>query len=375
MTNKFSRRVAEIGELIDEATFDPKGWDDALDAMHRLMPETQIVLHTRDSLAPGTTPVLLRGWDMTHIASYTQHYAALNPWVPIMAEAPLMVPVWTEDTLPSSSFENTEFYTDWLRGAGNALSATGLKLFQESGRNASIDLHYSIRHNEAHHRDARKLLSAIAPRLRRSIAAARVFHPTAARTDLPGALTEAAFLVDTNCVVRDHNGAAQQLLESGSTLSLSPKGRLLLSPCGWNEWLEEQVARACGAKKSKPVTSARQPSGSFNVIVLPIRDRTSNFSGIASLFPPTLYALVIFQRAAHRIEMVVKDNARNPYRLTAAEQRLVSALLDGRSLSEAAEQFGITRETVRTHLRSIFLKTGTHRQVELVRLLMKVPSE
>jgi DNA-binding CsgD family transcriptional regulator len=44
-------------------------------------------------------------------------------------------------------------------------------------------------------------------------------------------------------------------------------------------------------------------------------------------------------------------------------------LVTGTRLSEAADSFGVSTETVRTQLKSIFLKTGTNRQSDLARLL------
>ena len=57
------------------------------------------------------------------------------------------------------------------------------------------------------------------------------------------------------------------------------------------------------------------------------------------------------------------------YGLTPAEQRLASQLVSGVSLAEAAAKMGIGYETARAQLKSIFVKTGTHRQAELVALI------
>jgi len=57
---------------------------------------------------------------------------------------------------------------------------------------------------------------------------------------------------------------------------------------------------------------------------------------------------------------------KNRFGLTPAEARLVLRLMSGDSLHSAAKALGIQYETVRTHLKSIFQKTGTRRQAELV---------
>jgi DNA-binding CsgD family transcriptional regulator len=57
------------------------------------------------------------------------------------------------------------------------------------------------------------------------------------------------------------------------------------------------------------------------------------------------------------------------FQLTRAEARLAVHLMSGRSLTEAADLFGVSHNTVRSQLRVIFEKTQTRRQADLVRLL------
>jgi DNA-binding CsgD family transcriptional regulator len=52
--------------------------------------------------------------------------------------------------------------------------------------------------------------------------------------------------------------------------------------------------------------------------------------------------------------------------LTDAESRLAALLGSGDSLEDACDRLRIAKETGRNHLKSIFAKTGTHRQAELV---------
>jgi DNA-binding CsgD family transcriptional regulator len=55
--------------------------------------------------------------------------------------------------------------------------------------------------------------------------------------------------------------------------------------------------------------------------------------------------------------------------LTPAEARIARGISTGRSLDELARAGGVSRETVRTQLKSLMMKTGTSRQVELAVLL------
>ncbi|MDO6459310.1 helix-turn-helix transcriptional regulator [Granulosicoccaceae sp. 1_MG-2023] len=59
------------------------------------------------------------------------------------------------------------------------------------------------------------------------------------------------------------------------------------------------------------------------------------------------------------------------YELTAAECNIASAMLEGRTVAQTAQALCITPQTVRQHLKSIMRKTGTHRQAELIALLLR----
>jgi DNA-binding CsgD family transcriptional regulator len=59
-------------------------------------------------------------------------------------------------------------------------------------------------------------------------------------------------------------------------------------------------------------------------------------------------------------------------KLTAAEARLARYLMQGNSLDEAAAALCVTKNTLRTQLRSLFSKTDTHRQSDLLRLLLRM---
>lgn len=58
------------------------------------------------------------------------------------------------------------------------------------------------------------------------------------------------------------------------------------------------------------------------------------------------------------------------YRLTPAETRLAEALLENDTIESYALKSEISRNTVRTHLASLFAKTGAKRQAELIRTLL-----
>lgn len=57
--------------------------------------------------------------------------------------------------------------------------------------------------------------------------------------------------------------------------------------------------------------------------------------------------------------------------LTPKEATLALRLAAGESLLDAARTLNMSPNTARTHLRSVFAKTGVDRQASLVRVLLK----
>jgi DNA-binding CsgD family transcriptional regulator len=70
-------------------------------------------------------------------------------------------------------------------------------------------------------------------------------------------------------------------------------------------------------------------------------------------------------------EMPQMEFLKNRFDLTPAEARLVARLITGESLQPCAKALGIKYETVRTYLKSVFQKTKTRRQAELVLVVIR----
>lgn len=78
-------------------------------------------------------------------------------------------------------------------------------------------------------------------------------------------------------------------------------------------------------------------------------------------------------RSARPLEPAGPDLATlaQSYGLTPAEIRITQELTQGRKLTQIAADLGVSRTTVAFHMRNIFQKTGTGRQVELIALVLK----
>jgi DNA-binding CsgD family transcriptional regulator len=60
--------------------------------------------------------------------------------------------------------------------------------------------------------------------------------------------------------------------------------------------------------------------------------------------------------------------------LTAAETRVAALLGSGLGLTEAAGALGVSRNTVKTHARQVFAKSGVRSSAALARLVASIPA-
>jgi DNA-binding CsgD family transcriptional regulator len=74
-------------------------------------------------------------------------------------------------------------------------------------------------------------------------------------------------------------------------------------------------------------------------------------------------------------EIPQADFLEDRFDLTPAQARLVIQLTAGHSLRSSAKALGVKYESVRSCLKSIFQKTGTHRQAELVLTVFSAMSD
>jgi len=107
---------------------------------------------------------------------------------------------------------------------------------------------------------------------------------------------------------------------------------------------------------SLPV-KAGEERPAFVLHVVPVRRAANDIFSDASCL---LIATSVVRKEAPQASLL-----QGLFDFSAAEARLVRGLAAGGSLSELALQSGLSPETLRTHLKSVFAKTGLNRQADL----------
>lgn len=83
---------------------------------------------------------------------------------------------------------------------------------------------------------------------------------------------------------------------------------------------------------------------------------------------PKITALKLSLAERHKARL---SRVASRYRLTPTEARIAIFLADGGSVGEYARHARVSEQTVRTHVKAIFRKTGASRQAQLTAIVLK----
>jgi DNA-binding CsgD family transcriptional regulator len=183
-------------------------------------------------------------------------------------------------------------------------------------------------------------------------------------------LADALELIGQPCVVFDDraraltiNAPADRLI--GAMLDVKTRTLALGDPVSQARFdlLLKSASDASLRSAQRPAVAAlRDRYGSRHIV------RAIGLRGWARYAFTGARALLIFE-ATPPSPAKALSLLRIAFGLTAAEARLAMQLCSGVSVAGAAARLGITRATARSALRTIFSKTDTHRQGELIALL------
>ena len=192
-------------------------------------------------------------------------------------------------------------------------------------------------------------------------------------------LRQPVMLLTTGGEVVLANEAAHSLLASTSLVRVADRRLVLPQACRRAFFaqcaeLEHQVRAGAGMDTDQGFRSLHMSSepgaapdvlyGFFNVLV---PERTMGSFGLRPL-------VMLFFYHPTSAQVIDSDLLTAAFGLSHAECRVASLLADGMPLKSIAEALGVQYDTIRKQLTSIYQKTATNRQPELVRLLMNLPA-
>jgi DNA-binding CsgD family transcriptional regulator len=179
----------------------------------------------------------------------------------------------------------------------------------------------------------------------------------------------AAITVTRDLAVLHTSRDAELMLQDGGAIRIRA-GHLATADQGATERLSELVRGA--------VDAAMGENGSAGgVLSIPQADRLPVTVLVAAFRPardrivPAMPSAILLIRDPECAPMPKASALQGMFRLTPAEAVVASYLARGRSVAEIAARHDLSPNTVRSHLKNIFSKTGVRHQAQLVALVLR----
>jgi DNA-binding CsgD family transcriptional regulator/PAS domain-containing protein len=357
--------------LIYDAALEPAVWRHFLERLAEAVGGHSLNLAYIDGTDGCLTFMATARCDPAFVIDYERYYSRLDPWVAAAQSRGLMqhgIVGLGESLVGSVALEKTEFYSDFAR---RFQFIGGISAFVDVGHATAALSVCQCRFGQFGDPEV-ELIRALLPHLQRAMQVYRRLAGVEAKASYTSSALDhvrhGVLVISQGGKLLTANRAAAEIIRSRDGLFLD---RGELRACRPDETL--QLRRAISAALHAPdrigaristTAMLSRPSGRrpLTIMVAPIPPRASLF-GINP-------AAVTFVTDPEGMPLPQIDAIRTILHLTSAEARLVQCLVAGHSVEAAAERLDIGLETARKRLKMIFQKTDTHRQADLVRLVL-----
>lgn len=359
-----------IGAIYDGIT-EALPWHGALEIMRELLSAAHVTLMLRPP-SPESRGVMINSGDVNEQAteSYETHFFAVDPFVGL----PDGEVTSAEELLGGERWQESVMYQEYLKPL-SIRHLLGADIYTEEGIECRLRVTRPPA-GKAFSVQDKTLVRIVLPHLRRAIRLhAKLDYLECERQIFSGAMNRLllgmiSFSQDGS--ILETNQEADRILEEKDGIRLTPKG-LKADNRTENKELQAllQEAIAGGRTEQGPsVAQALSITRQFDRSKLGLVVRTIPL-GQWSESTRRPAATLFLRDPDYNSAQPLQDVVRRIFNLTKMEAALAVLLAKGNTLDEAADKLGVRRNTARTHLRSIFGKTGVTRQTMLVRMLLK----
>lgn len=363
---------AELSKLLTalyDAAGDASLWSAFLQELGRATQSNQsaVLLHDLSRGAHGIS--LQWGVDASAARSYQEYFGAIDLW--LKKAGPLAHTGWLATSDQVCSLEElgrSEFYNDYLRANGIGPHAMWGVLENSESRIINVGLYRELRRPFG--RKDLELLRFLSPHIIRAFRLHLHVSELKARADnlqhaIDNVATGIILLGNKGGIIHSNRKAAKVLAENDGLKVVD--GYLQAERSSEANELQYLVAQAqatsmgTGLGPGGAIKISRRKGRPLHLLITPVR----NIS-LDSATP--VYAIAFITGPSQRVRPAA-DILQALFGLTPAESRVALLLCDGLAPPNIADLIGISTNTLKTQLASIYRKTGTSRQSQLVLLL------
>ena len=364
------RAAASLVRAIHGASLSAAEWPDVLERLRSHL-DAQVASLSYHDFASGSDSPLFESPDDASFSKEMAAFSARNPWF-LSSEDYVPGRVMTGDELISNAnLRRTDFYRGFLKPRGLLHLLCGVVV--QRARGVHFLSIYRAEDQGAFDDRARSELGMLLEHVTLSLESQWRWQEA---NDLALALLSLTdhdanplILVTAEGEAIHRNPAAEQLLQRCIGVRLEGS-RLVAASAADQRLLRETIARVArddAAVAPSVLTLASAPPAPPVVAV--VRPAGQVFTRQVGSRRGLVMVTIRGGHAAHDASSCIFARQ---YELTAAQAKVSALVFAGQSLAMISQTLNLSENTVRSHLKQIFQKTGTHGQMELVHLHARV---
>lgn len=335
-------------------------WQHFLDQLALVVPDGRagLVVHETSS---RDGYLVIGGPNDVAADDYNTHFAKLNPLQPALALRDIGDGAFDHELVPRNELVRSEFHNEYLLPLGMSHSC-GVKFAQVGTESYVVFSAHGGRTAEPVQRSL-GLLRELAPHLARALAHYHSDIHDRATGRLCASLADAAdigvMVINDDKQCRFVSNAANRMMESGACLYFSLDRRVGFRKQRAQAVLESMLKRHYDGRVT---VDFNLPSGGrLSLIRVTENSVSTYFEG------PTVIALFksLITPASPSDMQLLSDT----YRLSKGEIRALLGIAAGLSAPQIAAQASLSRETIRSQIKSLYAKTGAENRTDILKLV------
>lgn len=374
--------VADLLTAINKAIYSPQEWKTFLDQLSNAFPRARISLVSFHKSQKRPAKVFSASSSAPDLSGSTWHKHLSASALKDLSVTDLWSILYCDHcTIGKAPEKVGDICTEGFA------SSMILKLFDEEDNQGLLRFELPRENAEDLRTSIVWLISQLIPHLRVAIENSRKLESSAFFRSVHSALvdsrTDPAFVLDSRLRVVHANPPGTEVLRRERGFHAAVNSQIILL----DERAHEDLISACEAFAKRKLTNFENPEAKpmpqiirFRVageqdpnvlFVLPLNRAFEFFNTpvTADACNGALFAVVKYrsQKAEVRHELI-----KSIFELTNAETSMITALVDGKSLQQYAQQSQTAIGTVRWHLKNVMSKTNCKSQTELIRLILNI---
>jgi DNA-binding CsgD family transcriptional regulator len=365
-------RYAEVVDAIYDCAIDPERWNVALPKIIAITEGLIASIHFIDFSNQRAAIGYHVGTEQPYIDGILSTYGQIWAMEAGVAGWEVARPMHLRDVVRLEEHHRGRFYREWVAPQGQG-DYVGMVALREGPRIAKMTNARQASQGD-YPAESLEMFRQLAPHICRAAKISDALSLKSLQSStLEATLQQLAcgvFLVDFAGHVVFSNAAGERLLRDATSLALrehrlAPKDAAAADRLG--AALAEAVHGGNGMPSGGYAVALPTPGGHGHIAtVLPlVRGERQPLSR------PFAAAAAVFVQDPSLVLPVPGQAFAQLYHLTPAELRIVLAMVAGLRPQDAADVLGLSLQTVKTHLASVFQKTGTTGQGELMALLAR----